>query len=81
MTNYYYLASDKKMGLGIGSIDFTETDAEVIPGFDYPLQLEIYSGIEKERESRELLQYIRNHAAPYKVCTVQVANLSRINGQ
>ncbi|WP_438297460.1 hypothetical protein [Sporosarcina sp. FA15] len=79
MTNYYYLASDKIMRLGNGSVDFTETHAGVIPGFDYPIQLEIYNGIEKERESRELLQYIRNHTAPYKACTMQVANLLNSN--
>ena len=79
MTYYYYLASDKKMEIGNGSIDFTETDNQTIPGFDYPVQLEIYNGIEKERELRELLQYIHNHTAPYKACVVQVANLLNSN--
>lgn len=79
MTYYYYLASDKKMALGNGSIDFTETDFHTIPGFDYPIQLEIYNGIEKEWELRALLQYIRNHTAPYKVCVVQIANLINSN--
>ena len=79
MTNYYYLASDKKMRLGNGSVDFTESDAGVIPGFDYLIQLEIFNGVEKEWELRELLQYVRNHTAPYKACTVQVANLLNSN--
>lgn len=74
MTYYYYLASDQKMGLGNGSIDFNETDGH-IPGFDYPIQLEIFNGIEKDWELRELLQYIRNHTSPNEVCTVQIANL------
>ena len=77
MTNYYYLASDKKMGLGNGSVDYIETEF-IIPGFDYPVQLETLS-LEKEWELRELLQYIRNHTAPYKVCTVQIANLLNSN--
>src|SRR5690606_13476397 len=37
------------------------------------------NGIEKEWELRELLQYIRNHTASYKVCTVQIANLLNSN--
>ena len=78
MTHYYYLASDRKMGLGNGSIDYLETN-EIIPGFDYPVQLEIMNGLEKEWELRELLQYIRNHTAPFKVCTVQIANLINSN--
>ncbi|RDW17435.1 hypothetical protein [Oceanobacillus chungangensis] len=78
MTHYYYLASDKKMELGNGSIDYLETD-EIIPGFDYPVQLEIMNGLEKECELRELLQYIRNHTVPFKVCTVQIANLINSN--
>ena len=39
MTHYYYLASDKKMRFGNGSVDYIETDY-IIPGFDYPVQLE-----------------------------------------
>ena len=78
MTYYYYLASDQKMGLGTGTLDLTVAD-DIIPGFDYPVQLEIMNGIEKEWELRELLQYIRNHTASYKVCTVQIANLLNSN--
>lgn len=77
MTYYYYLASDKKMGLGNGSIDYIETDI-IIPEFDFPVQLETIS-LEKEWELRELLQYIHNHTAPYKVCTVQIVNLLNSN--
>ena len=79
MTNYYYLASDQPMGLHNGSIDLTETEPSIIPGFDYPIQLEIYNGLEKDWELQELLQYIRNHTAPYKVCTVQIANVLNSN--
>lgn len=79
MTNYYYLASDQLMKLGSGSIDFTESDPGMIPGFDYPIQLEVYNGIEKHSELRELLQYIHNHMARYEVCTVQIANLLNSN--
>jgi hypothetical protein len=41
MTNYYYLASDQKLGLGNASLDFVETEPWMIPGFDYPVQREI----------------------------------------
>lgn len=75
MTNYYYLASDQKLGLGNASLDFIETEPWMISGFDYPVQREIFNGVEKEWELRELLQYIRNCTAPHKVCTVQVAHL------
>ena len=78
MTNYYYFASDQKMGLGNGSIDFTETDLH-IPGFDFPIQVEIYNGIEKAWELRELLQYILHHTTPYKECIVQIAHLINSN--
>ncbi|GEN89808.1 hypothetical protein [Oceanobacillus sojae] len=78
MTNYYYLASDQKMGQGNGTLDFIEIN-EVIPGFDYPVQIEIYNGLEKEWELRALLQYIRNHTESYKVCTVQIAHLISSN--
>lgn len=79
MTYYYYLASDQNLGLGNGSLDFVETELFTIPGFDYPVQIEIFNGVEKESELRELLQYIRNYTASYKVCTVQVANLLSSN--
>lgn len=65
------------MELGNGSVNYIKTDY-IIPGFDYPVQLETPS-LEKEWELRELLQYIRNHTAPYKVCTVQIANLLNSN--
>lgn len=75
MTNYYYLTSDQKMGLGNGSLDFIKTDEDMIAGFDYPVQLEIYNGLKKDWELQELLQYILNHTSPYENCTVQIANL------
>lgn len=75
MTNYYYLTSDQKMGLGNGSLDFIKTDEDMIAGFDYPVQLEIYNDLKKDWELQELLQYILNHTSPYENCTVQIANL------
>lgn len=78
MTDYYYLASDQKMGLGNGTLALTEAE-DIIPGFDSPVQLEIFNGVEKEWELRALLQYIRNHTEPYQVCTVQIANLINSN--
>lgn len=75
MTNYYYLTSDQKMGLGNGSLDFIKTDEDMIAGFDYTVQLEIYNGLKKDWELQELLQYILNHTSPYENCTVQIANL------
>ena len=63
------------MGLHNGTIDLTETEPSIIPGFDYPIQLEIYNGLEKDWELQELLQYILNHTAPYENCTVQLAHL------
>ncbi|MBO1911386.1 hypothetical protein [Sporosarcina sp. 6E9] len=79
MTNYYYLASDQKLGLGNASLDFVETEPWMIPGFYYPVQREIFNGVEKAWELRELLQYIRNYTAAHKVCTVQVAHLLNSN--
>lgn len=75
MTNYYYIASDKKLGDGNASLQFLGSEEWSIPGFDYPVQKEIVNGVEKHWELRELLQYIRNNAARYDVCTVQIAHL------
>lgn len=58
MTSYYYLASDQKLGKGTGTLDLVESTM-TIPGFDYPIQLEIVNGVEKKHELRELLQYIQ----------------------
>lgn len=77
MTHYYYIASDKKLGLGNGTLDFVPTDYS-IPGFDYPVQLEVLS-LEKDWELMALLQYIRNHTAPHKECTIQIAHLLNSN--
>lgn len=79
MTNYYYLSSDQKMALGNCSIDFTKSELDIIPGFDYPIQLEIFNGVEKDWELRELMQYIQNHTATYAVCNIQLANLLNSN--
>lgn len=78
MTNYYYLASDQKLGKGTGSLNMWESTME-IPGFDYPIQMEIVKGVEKKHELRELLQYIQNHTAPYNVCVVQIAHIINSN--
>lgn len=75
MTNYYYIASDKRLEDGNASLQFVETEEWIIPGFDYPVQREIINGVEKQWELRELLQYIHNNTAPYDVCTVQIAHV------
>ena len=75
MTNYYFLASDQKMSLGNGSVVFSKTDGLIIAGFDYPVQMEIYNGLQKDWELQELLQYILKHTAVYENCTVQIAHL------
>lgn len=81
MTYYYYLASDQKFDVtkSNGSLEMTETEDSDIPGFDHKVQLEIYNGIEKNWELRELLQFIQQHASAYETCTVQVANLLNSN--
>lgn len=78
MTNYYYLASDQKLGCGTGSLNIWESTMEV-PGFDYPIQMEIVNGVAKKHELRELLQYIQNHMSHYDQCVVQIANILNSN--
>lgn len=78
MTSYYYLASDQKLGKGTGTLDLVESTM-TIPGFDYPIQLEIVNGVEKKHELRELLQYIKNHTSHYDVCVVQIAHIINSN--
>ncbi|AXI00947.1 hypothetical protein DV702_15250 [Sporosarcina sp. PTS2304] len=79
MTSYYFIASDQKLGCGNASLEILETEPWIISGFDYPIQREIMNGVEKEWQLRELLQYIRNHTAPYEACTVQIAHLVNSN--
>ena len=79
MTNYYFLASDQKLGAGNGSVEFTETEPYIIPGFDFPIQIEIFNGIEKDWELQELVQYIHRHTRPYEECTIQIAHLLNSN--
>lgn len=79
MTNYYYLASNQQLRAGNASLDFLEAEPWLIPGFDYPVQREIFNGVEKDWALRELLQYIQNHFASYECCTVQVAHLINSN--
>ncbi|MGM0847408.1 MAG: hypothetical protein ACQEUT_21020 [Bacillota bacterium] len=76
---YYYLASDQKLESENGTIGIAMSAPELIPGFDYPIQVEIINSLEKEWELRVLLQYILNHTAHYKTCIVQVANLLNSN--
>lgn len=80
ITNYYYIASDKKLADGNASLEFIETEEWMIPGFDYPVQREIVNGVEKDWELRELLQYIRNHTVAHDTCTVQIAHLVNPTG-
>lgn len=72
MTNYYYLASDQQLRNGNASLEFVETEPSLIPGFDYEVQREVYNGVEKDWALRELLQYIRNQAARYEFCTIEL---------
>ncbi|WP_155979483.1 hypothetical protein [Sporosarcina ureae] len=53
MTNYYYIASDKKLEDGNASLQIIETEEWMIPGFDYPVQREIVNGVDKHWELRE----------------------------
>ncbi|MGD6969434.1 hypothetical protein ACQCVP_23935 [Rossellomorea vietnamensis] len=55
-----------KLGLGNGTIGIAMSESELIPGFDYPILVEVINGLEKEWELRALLQYIQKHTAPYK---------------
>lgn len=79
MTNYYYLASDQQLRAGNASLDFIETEPWLIPGFDFPVQREIFNGVEKDWALRELLQYIRNHFSTHEFCMVQIAHLINSN--
>lgn len=81
MTYYYYIAAD--IGLTKEScknvyLDIDESE-ERIKGFEFPIQLEIYNGINKEREARILLGYIMQQAEKHKTCTFQIANLINSN--
>lgn len=75
MTSYYYFASDHNMTNGTGSLEFVETDSMNIPGFDYPIQREIFNGSEKVWQLRELHQYISNQMAYYENGVIQIAHL------
>lgn len=63
MTYYYYLASDKEMDSLDDSIHAAKSNIEnhvgPIPGFDYPVQIEVFNGIDEEWSAQKLLQYIR----------------------
>ncbi|MFB1050636.1 hypothetical protein [Paraliobacillus sp. JSM ZJ581] len=56
-----------------------EKSEEHIKGFDYPIQIEVFNGVEREEELQKLLHYIKEQTALYKVCTVQIANLLNSN--
>lgn len=77
MTYYYYIAADIELTADVPSD--IEKSEERIKGFDFPVQLEIYNGINKESEARVLLQYIRQQAEKQKTCTFQIANLVNSN--
>lgn len=79
MTSYYYLASDQNLLDGNSSLEFFKTDPMAIPGFDFPIQREIYNGVDKSWQLRELHQYISNHMARYENCVIQVAHLLNSN--
>ncbi|WP_235183013.1 hypothetical protein [Gracilibacillus boraciitolerans] len=64
---------------GTGSLEFIEIDPINIPGFDYPIQREIFNGIEKAWQLRELHQYILNHMARHANCIIQIAHLLNSN--
>ena len=81
MTYYYYIAADielSKESIRNVYLDIDESE-ERIKGFDFPLQLEIYNGIDREREARILLDYIMQQAEGHKRCTFQIANLVNSN--
>lgn len=75
MTQYYYLASDQPLAVGNGSLEFAEATRENILGFNFPVQREIYNGVNKTWQLRELHQYIVNHLNRYEKCTVHMAHL------
>lgn len=81
MTYYYYLASDQQFNVtqANGSLEMIEIENLHIPGFAYEVQIEIFNGVEKDWELRELLQFIQQHVSAYETCTVQVANLLNSN--
>ncbi|WP_033542059.1 hypothetical protein [Planococcus sp. CAU13] len=81
MTYYYYIAADielTKESLKNVHLDIDESE-ERIKGFDFPIQLEIYNGINREREAIILLDYILKQAEGHKRCTFQIANLVNSN--
>ncbi|MEK3906766.1 hypothetical protein [Oceanobacillus sp. FSL K6-0127] len=95
MTYYYYLASDIPLQKGYyydegfhlnfnnstshDEILTLEKSDEHIKGFDYPIQIEIFNGVEQEEELQKLLYYIQEQTASYKVCSVQIAKLINSN--
>lgn len=79
MTQYFYLASDQVVSPGNGSLEITEAPPEMIQGFRFLVQREVYNGITKLWQLREMHQYIINHLNRYEKCTVQVAHLLNSN--
>lgn len=77
MTYYYYIAADIKLTTDV-QLDIDQS-FEQLKGFEFPIQLEIYNGINKEREARILLEYITRQAEKHKRCTFQIANLINSN--
>lgn len=79
MTLYFYLASDQPTAEGNGSLELAKVDQINIAGFDYPIQREVFNGVMKRWELRELHQYIINHMAQHETCRVQLASLVNSN--
>ena len=81
MTYYYYIAADVELHIEQYNehIFSLEKSTENITGFDVPIQLEIYNGINKKRELQSLLAYVYQQAEGHKRCTFQIANLINSN--
>lgn len=54
MTQYYYLASDHPLSAGNGSLEIAEAALDAILGFHFPVQREVYNGITKPWQLREM---------------------------
>ena len=81
MTYYYYIAADVELHIEQYNehIFSLEKSTENIKGFDVPIQLEIYNGIDTKRELQSLLAYVNQQAEGHKRCTIQIANLVNSN--
>lgn len=81
MTSYYFIAADivlKEYNDPTEAIYLEATD-EVIKGFDWSVQYEIYNGVRKRHELDALLYYIFEQTREQKKCTIQIAHLINSN--